>query len=64
VGGLATLQTRRSPSAVSVANISDFCFEDDACQASPTIADGPLEVVKVCKMVKAGRSVEMRIEPF
>jgi hypothetical protein len=64
VGGFDTLQTRRSPSAVSVANISDFCFEDEACQASPTIADGPLEVVKVCKMVKEGRRVDIRIEPF
>jgi hypothetical protein len=44
--------------------MSDFCFEDDACQASVTIGDGPLEVVKLCRMVKRGCNVAIKSEPF
>jgi len=47
VGGFATLQTRRSPSEVCVANMSDFCFDEEACQANVTIGDGARDVVKV-----------------
>lgn len=46
-GDFAMLQTRRSPSCVWVASISDFCLEDDACHANVTIGDGPLEVVRL-----------------
>lgn len=46
-GGFATLQTLRSPLDACVASISDFCFEEEACQANDTIGDGPREVVKV-----------------
>lgn len=61
---LATLQTRRSPSCVCTANMSDFCLEDDACQERVTMGDGPLEVVKLCKMVKRGCRVATRSDPF
>ena len=47
VGGLATLQTLKSPSDVCVASISDFCFDDEACHARFAIGDGPLEVLSV-----------------
>ena len=53
-GGFGTLHTRKSPSKVCVANISDFCFEEEACQASPVICDGALEVVSVCSIVNEG----------
>lgn len=61
---LATLQTRRSPSCVWTASMSDLDLEDDACQASVTMGEGPLEVVKLCKMVKRGCKVATRREPF
>lgn len=53
-GGFATLQTLRSPFADCVANMSDFCFDEEACHANVTIGDGPRDVVRVCKMVKVG----------
>lgn len=64
LGGFDTLQTLRSPFAACVANISDFCFDDDACHASEIIGDGPRDVVNVCKIVKVGRRVAIRIDPF
>ena len=64
VGGLETLQTRKSPSEVCVANISDFCLDDDACHARLTIGEGAREVVKVCKIVKEGCKATTRIDPF
>lgn len=60
----ATLQTRRSPSWVCTASMSDFCREDDACQESVTMGDGPLDVVKLCRMVKRGWRVAINREPF
>lgn len=63
-GGFGTLQTLRSPSDVCEASISDFCFDDDACQAKLTIGDGPLAVVSVCKMVNVGCNVAIKIDPF
>jgi hypothetical protein len=47
VGGLATLQTLKSPSEVCVASISDFCLDDEACHARFAIAEGPLDVLRV-----------------
>ena len=44
--------------------MSDFCFEDDACQASPTIGDGATEVERVWSIVKDGSKEAIRIEPF
>lgn len=64
VAGFDTLHTRKSPSAVCVANISDFCFEEEACQARFAIGDGARAVVKVCRIVKAGWRATMRIDPF
>ena len=61
---LVTLQTRRSPSWVCTANMSDFCRDDEACQARVTIGEGPLEVVRLCNMVKRGCNVATRREPF
>lgn len=51
---LATLQTRRSPSWVCTASISDFWRDEDACHDTVMIADGPLAVVKLCKIVNLG----------
>lgn len=50
-GGFATLQTRKSPLEACVANMSDFCFDDEACHARERIGDGPREVVNVWRMV-------------
>jgi hypothetical protein len=63
-GGFDILQTLRSPLAVWAASISDFCFDEDACHASEIMGDGPREVVNVCKMVKLGRRVAIKTEPF
>ena len=64
VGGLATLQTLRSPSEVWVASMSDFCFEDDACQARLAMGEGPRDVLKVWRMVKEGCRQASKMEPF
>lgn len=64
LGGLGTLQTRRSPSADCVASMSDFCFEDEPCHARLMIGEGSLGVLSVCKMVNDGCSDAMRIEPL
>ena len=61
---LATLHTLKSPSSVCTANISDFWREDDACQASVTMGDGALDVLRLCKIVNLGCSVAMIREPF
>ena len=62
--GLAILHTRKSPSALCTANISDLCLEEEACQARPTMGDGAREVDRVCKMVKFGSSVAISSDPF
>lgn len=64
VGGFETLHTRRSPSEVCVASMSDFCLVDDACHARLTMGEGARGVVKVCKMVKVGCSATIKMEPF
>ena len=63
-GGFATLQTLKSPLEACVANMSDFCFDEDACQASEIMGEGPREVVKVWRIVNWGRRVAMSIDPF
>ena len=64
VGGLAMLHTLRSPSKLCIANISDFCFVDEACHARFTIGEGARDVDSVCKMVKEGCRATIRIDPF
>lgn len=64
VGDFAMLQTRRSPSFVCVASISDFCREEDACHAKVTIGDGPLEVVKLWRIVNLGCNAAIKRDPF
>lgn len=44
--------------------MSVFCFEDEPCHAKPVILEGAREVVKVCRMVKAGWRVATKIEPL
>ena len=63
-GDLGTLQTLKSPSAVWVASMSVFCLEEVPCHASPVIRDGAREVVRVCRIVKAGLRVAIRMEPL
>lgn len=58
------LHTLRSPSEVCAASISDFCLDDEPCQASPAIGEGALGVVRVCRMVNEGWSVAIKIEPL
>ena len=58
------LQTLRSPLAICTASMSDFCFELDACQASPTIGDGAIEVDRVCNIVNDGSKEAMSIDPL
>jgi len=64
VGGFDTLHTLRSPSAVWVASMSDFCLDEDACQVSVTIGDGARDVVRVCRMVKLGCNAANKMEPL
>lgn len=63
-GDFAMLQTRRSPSWVWVASMSDFCREEEACHARVTIGDGALEVVKLCSIVNRGCSEAINMLPF
>jgi hypothetical protein len=49
---------------VCAASISDFCFEDDPCHASLFSGEGARLVLKVCRIVKEGCSVAIKIEPF
>lgn len=58
------LQMRRSPSAVCAANMSDFCLDEEPCQASALMGNGALVVLRVCKIVNEGCSDAIRIEPF
>lgn len=58
------LQTRKSPSAVCAASISDLDFEDELCQARPTIVEGAFGLISVCTMVNEGWRQAMRIDPF
>ena len=44
--------------------MSVLAFEDDPCHARPVILDGALVVVNVCKIVKDGCNVAMRMEPL
>jgi len=48
------LHTRRSPSKVCVASISDFCLDEEPCHAKPIMGDGARDVVRVCSIVKEG----------
>ena len=58
------LQTLKSPSAVCAASMSDFCFDEDPCQASLLSGEGALLELKVCKIVNAGCKFAIKIEPF
>lgn len=58
------LHMRRSPSAVWAASMSDFCFEDEPCQASPFSGEGARVVLSVCKIVNEGCNAAIRIEPL
>ena len=64
VGGLAMLQTLKSPSWVWVASMSDFCLEEEACHARAAMGEGPREVDKVCRMVNVGCRDAKRIDPL
>ena len=64
VGGLAMLQTLRSPSKLCIASISDFCLVDEACHARFIIGEGARDVDRVCKIVKDGCKATIRIDPF
>ena len=64
VGGFETLHTRRSPSEVCEASISDLCLDEDACHARFTIGDGARWVAMVCRIVKEGIKLAMRMDPF
>lgn len=63
-GGLTILQTRKSPSEVCVASISDFCLEEEACQLNVAMGEGPRDVLRVCKIVKVGWRAANKIEPL
>ena len=53
-GGFETLQTRRSPSTVCVASMSDLCFVEDACHTKFATAEGARAAVRVCRIVNDG----------
>ena len=58
------LHTRKSQLALCTANMSDFCFDEDACHAKPTIGAGATELERVWRMVKVGSSEAMMTDPF
>jgi hypothetical protein len=58
------LHIRKSLSAVCAANMSDFCLDEEACQASAFMGDGALAVLRVCRIVNEGCRPAIRIEPF
>jgi hypothetical protein len=58
------LHTRRSPSWVWTASISDFCRDEEACQLSVTNGDGGRDVVSLWRTTKLGCTVAMNREPF
>lgn len=60
----AMLHTLRSPSCVWTASMSDFCFEEEACQFKVTIGDGDRDVVSLWRMTNLGCTVAMNSEPF
>ena len=64
VGGFEILHTRRSPSEVCVANMSDFCLVEEACHDKFAIGEGARGVVSVCKIVNVGCREMIKIEPF
>ena len=47
-----------------MASISDFCFDEEACQESAAIGEGPRDVLRVCKMVNAGFRAASSIDPL
>ena len=61
---LGMLHTRRSPSTVCVASMSDFCLLLLPCQARQLIVAGARCVLRVCRMVKVGCSDTTRMVPF
>jgi hypothetical protein len=44
--------------------MSDLDREDEACHDRVTIGDGPLDVVRLCRIVNLGWRVAIRSEPF
>lgn len=58
-----TLQTLKSPSCFWTASISDFCRDEEACQERLMTGEGPLEVVKLCRILKRGCKVAIRSDP-
>jgi hypothetical protein len=64
IGPLGTLQTRRSPSIVCDASMSDFCFDEEPCQANCMMGEGGRCVLSVCRIVKEGCNAAIKIEPF
>ena len=54
LGGLETLQTRRSPSTLCVASMSDLCFVEEACQTKFATGERERAAVRVCRIVKEG----------
>ena len=63
-GGFETLQTRRSPSTVCVASMSDLCFVEEACHTRLATAEGERAAVNVCRIVKDGCSPTIMMDPF
>ena len=51
LGVFGILHTRRSPSTVWAASMSDFCFDEEPCQANLLSGDGALFELRVCKIV-------------
>src|SRR6478752_5131613 len=60
----ATLQTRKTPSCIWTASMFDFCRDEEVCHTRLMMGDGPLDVVRLCKMVKRGCRVATNREPF
>jgi hypothetical protein len=44
--------------------MSDFWRDDEACHANVTIGDGPLEVLRLCRMVNLGCNAAIKSDPL
>lgn len=44
--------------------MSDFCLDEEPCQARPAMGEGDLGVVRVWRMVKEGCRVAIKMEPL
>jgi hypothetical protein len=61
---LGILQTRKSPSNVCEASISDLDLDEEPCHDKQLIGEGALCVFSVCRMLNVGTTFAINTVPF